>query len=84
MSQECTCNCSQCPPWWVTMGFKPPLQITSTTPAAPAAPAAPKEPTATTVAAPTQTTQPAQSSSGGSSLLGGLGNILTGGLASLF
>lgn len=75
MSQECNCCCTQCPPWWVTMGFKPPLQITSPTPTAtPATPVAP----------PTQVSPPAQSSSGGSSLLGGLGNILTGGLASLF
>lgn len=30
MSEEsncgCCCSCSQSPPWWVTMGFVPPLQ----------------------------------------------------------
>jgi hypothetical protein len=27
MSKECGCGCcTQCPPWWVTMGFTPPVQ----------------------------------------------------------
>lgn len=63
-SSEKGCCCSQCPPWWVTMGFVPPLQGTQA-----------KTPAATTQAGTTQAT-PTQGSSGSSSSSSGLGGIL--------
>jgi hypothetical protein len=75
MSQEssdrsCSCCCSQCPPWWVTMGFIPPLQATQAQPKA-AAPTPQPTPAPTPPVTP-QPATPAQPSSGGG------GNILTG------
>ena len=69
MSQDgsdkgCCCSCTQCPPWWVTMGFVPPRQLPMNMPAATAAPPATTQTGTTT------------GSSGGGNPLGGLGSII--------
>ena len=81
MSQEssdksCSC-CSQCPPWWVTMGFVPPLQIPQANGASGQTPVANPTPAAPTPATPTPGANPGGvPPRGNNNPLGVLGTIL--------
>jgi len=72
----CCCSCTQCPPWWVTMGFVPPLQLNQGRASGPsgAGAAPPSISPSTPPAAPPTSTSGGQGQS--SNPLGALGGIL--------